>query len=81
MKYQEQIVYTIAAFATIYFAGVNEYDDTKNRYRGFLASMLFICMIGSLRSYDGPLKKAQHFWRFYFWLGVTYNAFLVFMAF
>ena len=41
----------------LYFAGSNNYDNMANRYNGVIAAMLFICMIGSLRPYDGPMKS------------------------
>ncbi|CAD8149311.1 unnamed protein product [Paramecium octaurelia] len=81
MRYQEQILFFISACTLIYFAYENGYDNIKNRYRGVQGGIIFICMMGSLKSYDGPIKRFQGFWRFMFWLGVCYNAFLIFLIF
>ncbi|KAM3132286.1 hypothetical protein pb186bvf_015616 [Paramecium bursaria] len=80
MKYQEQILFIISFSLLVYYSQ-NDYDDVKNRYKGIVGAMLFICMMGSLRTYNGPIKTWQYFWRFVYWLGVTYNAFLVYLSF
>ncbi|CAD8073045.1 unnamed protein product [Paramecium primaurelia] len=81
MRFQEQILFFISACTLIYFAYENDYDNMKNRYRGIIGCILFICMMGSLRPYNGPIKRFIGYWRFMFWLGVCYNAFLIFLIF
>lgn len=41
----------------IYFGYSNDPDNINNRYKGVIGSISFICMIGSLRSYNGPIKR------------------------
>lgn len=77
---KETLIFLGTISGLLYFAGSNNEDTYLNQKNGMIGAIALICIVGSLNP-TNPFKSCEWLFRLQLWLAITYNAFLVFLAF